>query len=147
METTCGIFLFTRKNKLLVGHVTNTRDRWSIPKGLPDPGEPMMEAAKRELIEESNVKYESLNVVKLVQNNTKTYKNKKKCLYSVSVFTNNGSKDFDLKCNSMVEGKGEPFPEIDDFRFVTVEEALKMDIQETQKEVLRDLIKDGIIQV
>ena len=140
METTCGVFLFLKNGKLLLGHVTNTKDSWSIPKGLPGLHEFYWDAAKRELHEETNIKYDDLIISLVVQNKIVLYKNNKKKLFSISVITENKEEDFDLKCNSLVN---DDFPEIDDFKFVTIEEALNMNIQETQKEILRLLKPSG----
>jgi 8-oxo-dGTP pyrophosphatase MutT (NUDIX family) len=139
METTCGIFMFLKNGKLLLGHVTNTRDKWSIPKGLPDKGEQLFDAAKREMFEETNIKYDDLKIFLMQDNQETYYKNGKKKLRSYSVHTNNEEKDFDLKCHSFVEDPKGDFPEIDGYKFVTVKEALEMDIQESQKEILRNI--------
>jgi len=136
METTCGIFLFLKNGKLLLGHVTNTQDKWSIPKGLPDDGEELFDAAKREMFEESNIEYDKLKINTIVNNQYTYYKNGKKKLFSLTVHTHNEEKDFDLKCHSLVN---DDFPEIDGYKFVTIKEALDMDIQETQKEILRNI--------
>lgn len=137
METTCGIFLFLRNGKLLVGHVTNSGNKWSIPKGLPDDKEEFLDAAKREMFEETNVNYDKLDILHVAETEEKTYKNGKKKLFSVAVYTNNKEEDFDLKCHSLVN---DDFPEIDGYKFVTIEEALQMEIQDTQKEVLEYLL-------
>jgi 8-oxo-dGTP pyrophosphatase MutT (NUDIX family) len=139
METTCGIFLFIKNGKLLLGHITNTRDKWSIPKGLPDQGEELFEAAEREMYEETNIEYSKLKIVSVVNNQYTYYKNKKKKLFSLTVHTSNEEKDFDLKCNSFVNDPKGDFPEIDGYKFVTIKEALEMDIQESQKEILRNI--------
>lgn len=136
MDTTCGIFLFLKNGKLLLGHVTNTRDKWSIPKGLPDPGEDLFDAAKREMFEETNVAFDQLKIKSIVNNQYTYYKNGKKKLLSFTVHTNNDESDFNLKCHSLVNND---FPEIDGYKFVTIKEALEMDIQETQKEILRNI--------
>lgn len=139
METTCGIFLFVKNGKLLLGHVTNTKDKWSIPKGLPDKGEEEFDAAKREMYEETNIEYDKLRINSIVNNQYTYYKNGKKKLFSLTVHTHNNEKDFDLKCHSFVEDPKGDFPEIDKYKFVTIKEALEMDIQESQKEILRNI--------
>ena len=48
----CGTLVLDGGGRLLLGHVTGTA-HWDIPKGMQDPGETTLEAAMRELLEES----------------------------------------------------------------------------------------------
>lgn len=48
----CGTLVLDGAGRLLLGHVTGTA-AWDIPKGMQDPGETTLEAAMRELREES----------------------------------------------------------------------------------------------
>ncbi len=48
----CGTLVLDGQGRLLLGHVTGTA-AWDIPKGMQDPGETTLEAAMRELLEES----------------------------------------------------------------------------------------------
>ena len=82
------------------------------------------------------VKYSELKIRSVVNNQYTYYKSGKKKLFSLTVHTNNEEKDFDLKCHSLVN---DDFPEIDRYKFVTIKEALEMDIQESQKEILRNI--------
>ena len=52
-ESAGGIVL-NKKNKILI--VNQNYDSWSLPKGHVDPGETILEAAKREIYEESGVR-------------------------------------------------------------------------------------------
>ena len=52
-ESAGGIVLNSEKNILIVNQ---NYDSWSLPKGHVDPGETILEAAKREIYEESGVK-------------------------------------------------------------------------------------------
>jgi hypothetical protein len=83
------------------------------------------------MFEETNVMYDQLKIKSVV-------KNEKKKLFSFTIHTNNEEKDFNFnfKCHSLVRDE---FPEIDGYKFVTIKEALAMDIQETQKEILRNI--------
>ena len=52
-ETSCGV-LVTDGRVLLLGHATRS-PRWDIPKGVADPGEALVSAARRELAEETGL--------------------------------------------------------------------------------------------
>ena len=59
----CGIYLFSN-NKFLIGHPTGFRSNiWSIPKGRMDKDETdYFKTAKRELLEETGLNLDTLNV-------------------------------------------------------------------------------------
>jgi len=140
MKTTCGVFLVCN-NKLLIGHVTNTENDWSIPKGLIDPGETELEAALRELKEETNIDSSLVNVQN-IQTLYTPYTHKQKILCSFLALTN---KEHEAICYSMVTSHGgEPFPEIDHFKWVSFDEALEK-IHYTQKIVLNYYIDKKFI--
>lgn len=130
MKNTCGIFLICN-DKLLIGHVTNTSN-WSIPKGLIDEGETHIEAALRELKEETNIDAEHIKLID-TEAVVVPYKHKKKTLYAFVATTD---VEHDAVCHSMViqEGK-DPFPEIDMFEWVSFEDAM-FKIHETQIQAL-----------
>lgn len=133
MKVTCGIFLFNNEDKFLIGHPTNhAKNIWTIPKGLRDPGETDIEAAKRELYEETNIDYNKIydNILMESHLGEFPYKgwingkpNKDKVLSSFLIDTDLDFKSWEIKCESMVNNSGNPFPEIDDFKWVTFEEA------------------------
>jgi 8-oxo-dGTP pyrophosphatase MutT (NUDIX family) len=52
--TSCGTLIFNRQGQLLLCHVTGT-GHWDIPKGMRQPGESTLDAAKRELKEETGL--------------------------------------------------------------------------------------------
>jgi len=49
----CGVIV-TDGERLLLGHATRS-PRWDIPKGLAEPGESLIAAARRELFEETGL--------------------------------------------------------------------------------------------
>jgi len=52
-----GIVVLNSDNKVFVGkRKDNPVDRWQMPQGGVDPGETLLEAMKRELIEETSIK-------------------------------------------------------------------------------------------
>jgi len=126
MKTTCGIFLFNREGKILVGHPTNSPDYiWSVPKGLKDPGEDDFTAAIRELHEETNISVKDIGEFSVKYLGEFKYSNKKKKISAFSIVTDYDFSEYDIKCESMVtHTSGDDFPEIDAFKWVTIEEAL-----------------------
>lgn len=54
----CGTLVLNPRRELLLCHVTNTR-KWDIPKGMRDPGETELEAAMRELHEETGLVFDT----------------------------------------------------------------------------------------
>lgn len=55
--TSCGTLVINQSGKILLCHVTGS-DHWDIPKGMQDPGESTIEAAKRELREETGLEFD-----------------------------------------------------------------------------------------
>lgn len=125
MKTTCGIFLFNAEGKFLIGHPTNhPMDLWSIPKGLKDSGESDLVAALRELHEETNIFEKDMGEYKYKHLGLFKYKSKSKTLSAFYFETTTNFENVDIKCDSMVtHTKGPNFPEIDDFRWVSIEES------------------------
>ena len=58
LPTSCGTLLINPHGKILLCHVTGTRN-WDIPKGMQDPGESTLEAAIRELWEEAGLAFDA----------------------------------------------------------------------------------------
>ncbi len=53
LRTSCGVVV-TNGERVLLGHATRS-PRWDIPKGVAEPGETLIEAAARELREETGL--------------------------------------------------------------------------------------------
>ncbi len=133
MIIAAGLFLIRKDNKFLVGHPTRHKATfWSIPKGKVEEGEENILAAVRETQEECNVDVSNWSVVHNLE--PVKYTKTKKILYPFVLFERQNVFDFDkfeLKCNSFVpEDKG-GFPEMDDFKWVTIEEGRSL-LHETQ---------------
>lgn len=131
-----GVFIVRKDGKLLIAHPTNHgKDFWSIPKGRVDDGETFLEGAIRECKEECNVDLVDSKDFSILPIQSVNYKTKKKILYPFLFLEKKESKlDWDkieLKCNSMVEDTKEDFPEMDDFKWVTLDEAKDL-LHETQ---------------
>ena len=58
LPVSCGTLLFNAAGELLLCHVTNTR-QWDIPKGMQDAGESPLQAAMRELREETGLVFDA----------------------------------------------------------------------------------------
>lgn len=54
LPISCGTLIVNSRRQLLLCHVTGT-EKWDIPKGMQDPGESTLDAAVRELYEESGL--------------------------------------------------------------------------------------------
>lgn len=138
MVKAAGLFLVNNENKILIGHPTNHAPNfWSIPKGKTDDGELEHDAAIRETLEETNIDvkdYQILHILPRVN-----YNHKKKCLYPFVLFEKENPFDFgkfDIKCNSNVSDDRGGFPEMDDFKWVTLDEAKDI-LHETQVKSLK----------
>ncbi len=133
---TSGLFIVKKDKKLLICHPTNRNpNKYSIPKGRVEDDEIFLEAAFRETYEESNLNLNGSTDFTIYPLNSVEYKNKNKILYPFLMLENNDSKfDWDsveLKCNSNVPKKIGGFPEMDGYRWVTLDEAEEL-IHETQ---------------
>jgi 8-oxo-dGTP pyrophosphatase MutT (NUDIX family) len=133
MKTSCGIIL-KHGDKYLLGHATH-RDQtsWTFFKGLLETNELPEEAAYREFKEETGIDLYGLGL-KIAYHSSYYLKDKRVMVYLCDDET---GKTLSLtpKCNSLVDGD---FPEIDDFRWVTKEEALKL-VYRSQKELWKKL--------
>jgi 8-oxo-dGTP pyrophosphatase MutT (NUDIX family) len=138
-----GIFLINKDSKLLVCHPTNHNPNfWSIPKGKVEDGEYYLDAAIRETYEETNIKLTfAKNVIKM---EPQTYSHKKKILYPFVVFEKDNLHlnwdKFEIKCNSNVPQDRGGFPEMDDYKWVSLDEA-KTILHETQKNCIDEIKK------
>ena len=54
LATSCGTLILNTRGELLLCHVTGT-NHWDIPKGMLEPGESTLQAAQRELMEETGL--------------------------------------------------------------------------------------------
>lgn len=146
---TAGIFVFNQDKKLLVVHPTHSpNDVWSIPKGECLYG--FKSEVIRELYEETNIKITEQHSDKIHYIGNYPYNNKSnKCLvayYFFIPFQYSAPFIKELKCNSMVENpkiQPTPFPEVDEFKWVRVQDALQM-IHDTQQRALIDFMDGNI---
>lgn len=133
-----GIFIVKKDGSLLVCHPTNHAvDFWSIPKGKVEEGETMHEAALRETFEETNIDFNNISDLHYSVHALEpvNYGHKKKMIHPfVHIEVSNSQLPWDnieIKCNSNVPVERGGFPEMDDYKWVTIEEARKM-LHDTQ---------------
>ena len=114
----CGV-LVSDGERLLLGHATRS-PRWDIPKGIAEPGEDLVAAARRELFEETGLQAPVGE------------------LRSLGVFRYRAGKDLalfawprpvmpepeDLVCRSYFDWNGRRLPELDRFGVFRRDEAL-----------------------
>lgn len=146
MTKISGIFLVRKDNQILLCHPTkHSPNFWSIPKGRVDDGEELIDTAIRETYEETNVDLKDWSLIHNLD--PIPYDTDKKALYCYVIFENQNSFDFDsfeLKCNSNVDADKGGFPEMDGYRWATLEEAkpLMHMAQALALEQLAELVKN-----
>lgn len=112
----CGVILLDRSGRILLAHATET-SHWDIPKGQGDPGEAPIDAALRELREETGIE---LMPERLKDLGRFAYR-RDKDLHLFAARMEEG--EVDLKgciCTSMFPSRrnGASIPEMDAFRWV-----------------------------
>lgn len=122
MIITCGTYLYScLTKKMLVCHPTHSRwNNWSIPKGVIEPGEEVYEVWYRELLEETGIDINKVNILSLHRMPTRKYQKQEKSLDSYLVVTDTDFSEHKFTSN-LVEGKD--FAENDKWKWVTLEEA------------------------
>lgn len=125
MIVTCGTYLYsTTLKKILVCHPTNSRwNNWSIPKGVMETGESIYDVCVRELEEETGVDITKVNVLQKHALPTRKYQKQEKSLDSFLIITDTDLSNHEFTSN-LVDGKD--FPENDKWKWVTLEEAVKI---------------------
>ena len=130
-----GLFLINKSNKLLICHPTKHKPNvWSIPKGKVEALESFVDACVRETYEETNIELSDYKR-KMIMLDSVNYSHRKKTLIPFVLFEND-CEGLDLslitlQCNSNVPEERGGFPEMDDYKWVTIDEARGL-IHETQ---------------
>lgn len=115
LPLSCGTLIVNTERKLLLCHVTNTA-RWDIPKGMTDPGETPLQAARRELYEEAGLRLDSRRFRDLGQFD---YRRDKR-LHLFQVDAEDGLCQIEeMHCSSFFPDPvtGKPTPECDGYRW------------------------------
>jgi len=137
MDITCGIYFYDlNTDQILVGHVTNSNQNFSIPKGLfdKDKDEDYWAAAKREFTEETGLNLDDLLIPLTKELDIIQYKVTKKTLVPFLVLVDDMSLlDREIICISkFIDKDGMKKPEIDYFQWVSLKDAAEL-VHETQK--------------
>ena len=119
LRTSCGVIVTDGPNVLL-GHATRS-PRWDIPKGLTEPGESFVQAAARELKEETGL---SVSPDELTALGVQTYM-KGKDLALFAWMPERMPEPSALTCASTFSIRGSLVPEFDRFGIFPWEEAIK----------------------
>jgi len=125
-----GIFVVRKDKTLLICHPTNhAMDFWSIPKGKVEDGETTLQAAIRETYEESNLYLSGSAEFDIHVMSSVNYTHGKKELHPF-LFHENASSNINwvevnktIKCNSDVPDERGDFPEMDDYKWISLDEA------------------------
>jgi putative (di)nucleoside polyphosphate hydrolase len=111
----CGTLVVDAAGRLLLCHVTHT-PKWDIPKGMQDPGETTLAAARREMFEETGLSFDATRFIDLGPFEYR--RDKSLYLYKVEVGDELASLD-QLVCRSTFPHhvSGRPIPEMDGYRW------------------------------
>jgi 8-oxo-dGTP pyrophosphatase MutT (NUDIX family) len=124
IAVSCGTLVVDRAGRLLLGHVTGT-PKWDIPKGLQDPGEDLLDAAMRELLEETGLAFAPARFVELGRFEYR----RDKCLHLYKVEVGDELCDLGhLVCRSFFPHHvtGRDTPEMDAYRWAGRDEVAKL---------------------
>ena len=136
METTCGIFLIDNRDRCLIVHPTGHKDySWSLPKGRMEAGEGYLDAAIRELREETGIDLPLyapyINMIRRLP--AVKYTTRPKLLIPFAIWLSISMQDVHLYCDLQHDDR---FPENDDFRWVPIPELFRL-THPTQRAVIQ----------
>lgn len=143
MRTTHGIILVDSRLKILCVHPTNAPIKfWSLPKGGENINETSLQAACRELYEETNLDLTLYinNLVYYEYLGAFNYKGANKQLNCHVIYINHplSTCDLNLKCESMIDDTD--VPECDLIKWKSIDFCLKK-LHHTQVEALMECLK------
>src|SRR5690606_32430382 len=104
--------------------------------GLPEPGEDDLQAAARELKEETGIDLASLKVTRIERLSPSEYKKQRKILHSFLVVTRDDITGLKLQCSSRTP-KG--YPEVDRYKWVDLDEFRQL-AHETQARLVDEVV-------
>jgi len=124
VDVSCGTLVVDDASRLLLCHVTGTRN-WDIPKGVQDPGETPLAAAVRELREETGLVFPPARFVELGRHDYR----RDKALHLFRLDVGADMPDLGaLACESFFPHHvtGKPTPEADGFRWATRDDVARL---------------------
>jgi 8-oxo-dGTP pyrophosphatase MutT (NUDIX family) len=129
MKTSCGFVIYCEgSNEILLGRETNSNNFWSIPKGGKEDGENSLEAALRELYEESNISKEFIKSCDVFELKPQMYGSKRKRLVPFLAICK--TKPDDLKCNAyFTDSSGESLPEFSKLQWFDFDAVLNGEVK------------------
>lgn len=114
-------------DKLLMVKSSNSSN-WSLPKGILEPNEDILEGALRELSEETGIKLSKKQILKYnnqpQKHNYTNFKNKNKTLFYYIYFINNLS-EINLESENIPKNQLQ-LKEIDQCKFLSKKEAIEL---------------------
>jgi 8-oxo-dGTP pyrophosphatase MutT (NUDIX family) len=117
-SVSCGVII-TDGERLVLGHATRS-PRWDIPKGIAEPGESLIAAARRELFEETGLDAPEAELKPLGVAPYRAGKDLALFAWAVPVLPDPER----LHCASCFDWRGNMLPEFDRFGVFTHAEAL-----------------------
>jgi 8-oxo-dGTP pyrophosphatase MutT (NUDIX family) len=118
-SVSCGVII-TDGERLVLGHATRS-PRWDIPKGMAEAGESFVEAARRELFEETGLDAPEAELKPLGVAPYRSGKDLALFAWAVPALPDPDI----LHCASCFDWRGNMLPEFDRFGLFTHAEALK----------------------
>lgn len=124
-QTTCAVVLIDKNGSILGCHSYGQKENqgYDFPKGIKEENETDLEAAVRELYEETNIKLSQDDIEDLIDLGLHKHNKEKnihifllKVDFQLVLFLEN------LKCNSYFERRGEKYPEVDGYKIISKEE-------------------------
>ena len=115
----CGVIV-SDGERLVLGHATRS-PRWDIPKGMAEPGESLIDAARRELFEETGLDAPAAELKPLGVAAYRSGKDLALFAWAVPILPDPDR----LHCASCFDWRGTMLPEFDRFGLFTHAEALE----------------------
>lgn len=121
--TTCAVVLIDKDGSILGCHSYGKKENtgYDFPKGCKEENEEDIDAACRELYEETNIKLTNEDKKDLIDLGTFKH-NKEKNIHIFLLKVEEFPKLDLLKCNSFFERHGKEYPEVDGWKIIKKEE-------------------------
>lgn len=122
-QTTCAIVLIDKDGSILGCHSYGQKENkgYDFPKGCKEENETDLEAACRELYEETNIKLTKEDIKDLIDLGLHKH-NKEKNIHIFMLRVEEFPSLDLLKCNSYFERHGKEYPEVDGYKIITKDE-------------------------